>query len=96
MCVFLYSAHVQGPSVLYYQSVFHPFLLSYYIPLHEYTTFGLSIHQLIGHFGCFYLFIIINNAIMNINLHVLGRLTFSFLLVIRLMSGIPESYGLIV
>ena len=51
-------------------SILHSFLLSNNIPLCEYTTFCLSIHQLMGTWVVSIFLAVMNNAAINIHVQV--------------------------
>jgi len=51
--------------MLEHVSGLHHGLLSNKVPLYDYNTFSLSIHQLMDILGCFHFLAIMNNATMN-------------------------------
>ena len=77
--------------MLLQMALFHSFLWLSSFPLCIHTTSFLSIHLLIGHLGCFHVLAIVNNAVVNIGLHI------PFLIIIlsryMLRSGIAGSYN---
>ena len=73
-------------------SVIHPFLLPNNIPLYRYTTFYLSIDQLMD-MGCFYFLATVNNATMNFHIQAFMWNVFSFLLDIP-RNKVAVSYGI--
>ena len=71
---------------------FYSFLWLSSIPLYIYTTSSLSIHLLMDT-GCLHTLAIVNNAAVNIGVHVSFRISafVSFQYILR--SGIAGSYG---